>query len=118
MIDAFKYRALSTKCISSERKKKLRKRVDDGRAIREAGSIPSDSHYTLPTNQDTHYHQIMDSSQGIDLEGVKHEVWKIIKINPSHHLINTLCKSAISVECYTLSKWGMGLWAVCSIYIF
>lgn len=47
-----------------KRKKKLRKRVDDGRAIREAGSIPSDSHYTLPTNQDTHYHQIMDSSQG------------------------------------------------------
>lgn len=74
MIDAFKYKALSTKCISSERKKKLRKRVDDGRAIREAGSIPSDCHYTLPTNQDTHYHQILDSSQGIDLEGVKHEV--------------------------------------------
>lgn len=74
MIDAFNYKALSTKCISSERKKKLRKRVDDGRAIREAGSIPSDSHYTLPTNQDTHYHQILDSSQGIDLEGVKHEV--------------------------------------------
>lgn len=47
-----------------KRKKKLRKRVDDGTAIPEAGSVPSDSHYTLPTNQDPHYHQIIDSSQG------------------------------------------------------
>lgn len=47
-----------------KRKKKLRKRVDDGTAIRAAGSVPSDSHYTLPTNQDPHYLQIMDSSQG------------------------------------------------------
>lgn len=51
--------------------------MDDGTAIRAAGSVPSDSHYTLPTNQDPHYLQIMDSSQGIDLEVVKHKVWKV-----------------------------------------
>lgn len=63
LIDVIKYKAHSTKC----RKKKLRKRVDDGTAIPEAGSVPSDSHYTLPTNQDPHYHQIIDSSQGIEV---------------------------------------------------
>ncbi|XP_061196841.1 uncharacterized protein LOC133205114 [Saccostrea echinata] len=42
------------------RKRRLRQR---GRT-RDAGRVPSDSHYTLPTNPDPHYLQIMDNPEG------------------------------------------------------
>lgn len=50
MIDVFKYKVFFIKCIFFERKKKFRKRVDDGRVIWEVGSILSDFYYILFIN--------------------------------------------------------------------